>query len=147
MNKKKKKIITQMRESKNCHMTPNTIFRVMCWRRYRWVTSQTRLKPRDYCILRLLIGRKGRDHPSSLHIGKWRSKGPKSLSWMKNLHRFLQCNPCKLNSWYGLWTRSEGPLNYMVTALGPRSLKCPLAHTSHATVALSLSPHDGLPLS
>ena len=31
-------------------------------------TSHTRLKARDHCILRSLIGRKARDSTSSLHI-------------------------------------------------------------------------------
>ena len=30
-------------------------------------TSHTTLKAHDHCVLRSLIGRKGRDHPGSLH--------------------------------------------------------------------------------
>ena len=49
-------------------------------------TSHTRLKARDHCNLRALIGQKGRDCLSSLHTRRWRPKGPKKISWMKSLH-------------------------------------------------------------
>ena len=49
-------------------------------------TSPKKLKARDHCNLRALIGRKGGNRPSSLHTRRWRSKGPKKTSWMKSLH-------------------------------------------------------------
>ena len=52
-------------------------------------TSHTRLKAHAHCNVRALIGQKGRDHPSSFHIRRWRSKGPKKSLWMKNLHGVL----------------------------------------------------------
>ena len=53
-------------------------------------TSHTRLKAYEHYILISIIGRKGRDCPSSLHTRRWRSKGPKKLSWMKSLHGILE---------------------------------------------------------
>ena len=41
------------------------------------------------CNLRTLIGRKGGDHPSSLHTRRWRPTSPKKTSWMKKLHGIL----------------------------------------------------------
>ena len=49
-------------------------------------TSQTRLKARDHCILRSLIGRKGQDRPSSLQARRRRLDGSKKVSWMESLH-------------------------------------------------------------
>jgi hypothetical protein len=61
--------------------------------------SHTRLKPRDRCNLRALIGRKGVDCSSSLHTRRWRPKGSKKTSWVKSLHGVL----------HGiLWTRFHG---------------------------------------
>ena len=73
-------------------------------------TSHTRLKAHDHCNLRALIGRKGRDHPSSLHTRRWRSKGPKKTSWMKSLHGVLHG---------GLWIRFHG-LPEFTSGLPPR---------------------------
>ena len=50
------------------------------------VTSHTRWRACDHCVLQSLSGRIGRDCPSSLHTRRWRPKGPNKLSWMKNLH-------------------------------------------------------------
>ena len=61
-------------------------------------TSHTRLKAHDHCNLRALIGRKGGDRPSSLHIRRWRPKGPKRMTWMKSLHGILHG---------GLWKRCQ----------------------------------------
>ena len=96
----------------------------------------------DHCILRSLIGRKGQDHPSSLHTRRWRPKGPKNLSWMTSPHGFphdklwmmfhnqpkFASSPAPINrhdantswpcQWYGLWMRKKGPHKYMVTTLG-----------------------------
>ena len=52
-------------------------------------TSHTRMKAKDHCILRSLIGQKGWDHPSLLHTRRWRPKGSWKLSQMKRLHGFL----------------------------------------------------------
>ena len=63
----------------------------------------TRLKAHDHCNLRVLIGRKGGDCPSSLHTRRWRTKGPKKTSWMKSLHGVL----------HGiLWIRLHGLLEF-----------------------------------
>ena len=62
-------------------------------------TSHTRLKAREHCNVRTLIGRKGEDCPSSLHTWRWRPEGPKKTLWMKNLHGVLHG---------GLWTRFHG---------------------------------------
>ena len=55
-------------------------------------TSHTRLKARDHCILRSLVGQKGWDLPNSLHTRGWRPKGPKKLSWMKCLLDFYMAH-------------------------------------------------------
>ena len=52
-------------------------------------TSYHALKALNHCMIRSLIGWNGRDRPSSFHIGRWRPTGPKKLSWMKSLHKFL----------------------------------------------------------
>ena len=52
-------------------------------------TSHPRLKARNHCDLRALIGRKGKDSSSPFHTGWWRSKGPKKTPWMKSLHGVL----------------------------------------------------------
>ena len=52
-------------------------------------TSYHALKALNHCMIRSLIGWKGRDRLSSFHIGRWRPTGPKKLSWMKSLHKFL----------------------------------------------------------
>ena len=96
----------------------------------------------DHCILRSLVGWKGQDRPSPLHIRRWRPKGPKKLPWMKNLHRFLHSrlwitfhdlpeftydlpldrpiseSRALLDNWCGLWMGVKGPYNYMVVAFG-----------------------------
>ena len=41
------------------------------------------IRAETYCNPRALIGRKGKDHPSSLHTRRWRPKGPKRTSWME----------------------------------------------------------------
>ena len=66
---------------------------------YLMATSHTSFKARDHCNLRALIGRKGGDHPSSLHIRRWRPKGQKKTLWMKSLHGVLHG---------GLWIRFHG---------------------------------------
>ena len=53
------------------------------------VTSHMRVKFHDHCILRSLIGQKGRDRPSSLHTRRKKPRDPKKLSWMRSLRRFL----------------------------------------------------------
>ena len=65
-----------------------------CWWTSLRATSNTSLKARDHCNLRALIGWKGRDCPSSLHIGRWKPKGPKKTSWMKSLHGALHGGIC-----------------------------------------------------
>ena len=62
-------------------------------------TSHTRLKAHDHGNLRALIGRKGKDRPSSLHTQRWKPKGPKKTSWMQSLHGVLRG---------GLWIRFHG---------------------------------------
>jgi hypothetical protein len=56
------------------------------------MTSYTRLKAHDHCILRSLIGQKSRDHLTSLHTRRWKPKDPNKLSSMKSLHGFLHGN-------------------------------------------------------
>ena len=68
-------------------------------------TSHTRLKAHGHCNLRVLIGQKGGDRPSSLHTRRWRPKGPKKTSWMKSLHGVLHG---------GLWIRYYGHLGFLV---------------------------------
>ena len=66
-------------------------------------TSHTRLKARDHCNLRALIGRKYGDHPSLLHTQRWRFKGSKKISWMKSLHGVIHSK---------LWIRFHGLPNF-----------------------------------
>jgi len=97
-------------------------------------TSHTRLKARDHCSLKYVIGQKGQLRPSSLYIRRWGSKHPKKLTLMKNLHGLLQgilwmifhvlleISSCSLQrgrsnanshiprwstNWYGLWMRAK----------------------------------------
>jgi len=72
--------------------------RMQCSHAFK-ATSYTRLKALDHGNLRALIGRKGRDRPSSHHTRRWRSKGPKKSLWMKSLHGVLHG---------GLWIRVHG---------------------------------------
>jgi len=65
-------------------------------------TTYSRLKVPDRGKGRALIGRKGGDHPSSFHTRRWRPKGPKKISWMKNLHGGLHGR---------LWIRVHGLWN------------------------------------
>ena len=44
----------------------------------------------DHCVLRSLIGRKGRVSPSSLHTRRRRHETPKNLAWMISLHSRLE---------------------------------------------------------
>ena len=74
-------------------------FFLLAWMCNIRATSHTRLKVHDHCNLRALIGRKGGDRPSSLHIWRWRPKIPKSTSWMISLHGVLHG---------GLWIRFYG---------------------------------------
>ena len=63
----------------------------------RWhprAASHTRLKARVHCNLRALIGRKGGDHPSSLHTWRWRPTCLKKTSWIKSLHEDLHGGLC-----------------------------------------------------
>ena len=62
------------------HTTLDTIF---------GVTSHTRLKVHDHCILSFLMEQKGWDPPSSLHTRRWQRKDPHKWSWMRSLHEFL----------------------------------------------------------
>ena len=62
-------------------------------------TLHLRLRARDHCILRSLIGWKGRDCLSSLHTRRWRPKGSKNISWMKSLCGFLYVKPMD-NVWW-----------------------------------------------
>ena len=57
---------------------------------FLWATSHTRPKAVTTTFLRPLIGRKAGDRPHSLHIRRWRFKGPKKRPWRKNLHGFLR---------------------------------------------------------
>ena len=114
-------------------------------------TSHAKLKARDHCILRSLIGRKGQDRPSSLHTRRWRPKASKKLSWTISLHGLPKFGggpnansgrPCQLNIWYNLWMRAKDPHNYMNPPLarvwsGPKK-----EHTSHSTWAvIATRPH------
>ena len=71
--------------------------RCVPWIHLRWwvsfpevtATSNARLKARDQCNLRALIGRKGGNRPGSLHTRRWKPKGPKKILWMKSLHGVL----------------------------------------------------------
>ena len=109
-------------------------------------TSHTILKAHDHCILRSLIGRKGRDYPSSVETRSCMPKDPKTLSWMKKctwtlfiaqyiltfhgLLEFALTPPargsldanfgklCQSNMWYRLWIRVKGPHNYVVMGIG-----------------------------
>ena len=65
----------------------------------RFTHNLIRLKARDQCNLRVLIGRKGGDPPSSLHTRRWRPTGPKKTPWMKSLLGFLHG---------ALWIRFHG---------------------------------------
>ena len=56
---------------------------------------------------KILVGRKGWDRPSSLHIRRWRSKSPKKLSWMKSLHGFLHGRLWIM--WHGLLKFASDP--------------------------------------
>ena len=55
------------------------------------VTSHTRWRACDHCVLQSLSGRIGRDCPSSLHTRRWRPKGPNKLSWMKYMVDYKYC--------------------------------------------------------
>ena len=66
-------------------------------------TSHTTQKVHDHCVLRPFIGRKGQDHPTSLHTNSWRPKDPKKSSWMKSLHEFLHAR---------LWITFHGLLKF-----------------------------------
>ena len=70
---------------------------------FQRASSHTRLKANDHGNVIALIGRKGGDHPSSLHTRRWRPKGPKKSSWMKNLNGVLQGK---------LWIRLHGLLEF-----------------------------------
>ena len=57
------------------------------WAMNLWLRaiSHTRLKARDHCNLRALIGWMDGDRPSSIHTQRWRPRGPKRTSWTKSL--------------------------------------------------------------
>ena len=57
-------------------------------------TSHTRQKARDHCILRSLIGRRGWDHPSSLHTRRWRPIGLKEtiIGWEIYVEPYMVCH-------------------------------------------------------
>ena len=63
--------------------------------------SHTRLKAHDHCILRSLIGWKGRDYSSLFHNRRWGPEVPMRLSWMKSLHGFLHVRLWTM--FHGLW--------------------------------------------
>ena len=85
----------------------DTIIELPCLR----ATSNTRLKAHDLWNLRVLIGRKGGDRPSSLHTRRWRPKSPKKTSHMKNLRGVLHGR---------LWIWFHGLLEFFVKPTSKR---------------------------
>lgn len=114
------------------------------WQLWLRATSHMTLKVHGHCILRPLVGRKGRDCPSSFHTRWWRPKSPKKWSWMRRSHEFLHgkqwtmfhvllkfvsrpppkdspdANSCKPCQWYNLWMRIKNPHTYTTATLGSR---------------------------
>ena len=87
-----------------CEIVAHVLWSIHCAALLR-ATSHTRLKAHDYHNLRAIIGRKGKDRPSSLHTRRWRPKGPKMTSWMKSLHGVLHG---------GLWIKFHGLLETVI---------------------------------
>ena len=116
-----------------------------------------RLRVGSHCILRSLIGQRGRDYLSSLRTRRGRLEDSKKLSWMRILHGSVHGKlhimfhgllefasgppprgrpnanfdkPCQLNNWSGLWMRVDGSHNYTVMVLGS-CVKWPLRPGSY----------------
>ena len=110
----------------------------------KWATSHTRLKSHDRCILRSLIGRKGRDHSSSLQTTRCEAQGPRAIIvdemsiWVQAYYKIMFYGMLKFatgcmqimadcinGTAFGM--RIKGPHNYMIMAVGS-CVKWPLVH-------------------